>query len=86
VYGRVQLALLFSMQGVGKLLCAIVLLFCAYCIEDTNAQWRVAIIIGELVDGGNGNDSIIRFGGSRNDSIIRLGEVVMILSLGWGKS
>ena len=44
---RVQnLALVFSMQGVGKVLCALVLLFCYYCIEDTNLQWRIAILIG----------------------------------------
>lgn len=41
----VQLALLFSMQGLGKLLCALVLLCCVH-IKDTNAQWRVAILMG----------------------------------------
>jgi len=41
-----NLAAVFSMQGVGRLLCAVVLLICAYTIEDTNMQWRVAVIVG----------------------------------------
>jgi hypothetical protein len=44
-----QLALLFSMQGVGKLLCALVLLIAASSIQDTNVQWRFAIIMGQFV-------------------------------------
>jgi hypothetical protein len=35
-------------QGFGRLLCAIVLLLCAYFIDDPDLRWRVAIIIGAL--------------------------------------
>jgi hypothetical protein len=41
-----QLALVFSMQGVGRLFCAVVLLLCLY-IPNTDAQWRVAILMGK---------------------------------------
>ena len=43
-----NLAAVFSMQGVGRLLCAVVLLTCVRTIEDTNIQWRVAVIVGAL--------------------------------------
>lgn len=40
--------MVFSMQGVGKLLCAVALMFCANVVTDTNWQWRIAILIGKL--------------------------------------
>ena len=43
-----QLAAVFSMQGVGRILCAVVLLFSTYCIKDTNWQWRFAILMGAV--------------------------------------
>jgi len=43
-----NLAAVFSMQGVGRLLCALVLLISAFTIENTDLQWRVAIIVGAL--------------------------------------
>lgn len=43
-----NLAAVFSMQGVGRLLCAVVLLICAFTIKDTDMQWRVAVIVGAV--------------------------------------
>lgn len=43
-----NLAAVFSMQGVGRLLCALVLLLCAYFISDTDLQWRVAVVAGAI--------------------------------------
>ena len=42
----IQLAAVFSMQGVGRVLCGTVLMICAYYIKDTNIQWRIAIVMG----------------------------------------
>ena len=36
------------LQGVGRVLCAIVLLFSAYVITDTEWQWRFAILFGSV--------------------------------------
>jgi MFS transporter, PHS family, inorganic phosphate transporter len=43
-----NLAAVFSMQGVGRVLCAIVLVFSAHCIADPNWQWRFAILFGSV--------------------------------------
>ena len=43
-----NLAAVFSMQGVGRVLCAIVLLFSVHVITDTNWQWRFSILFGAV--------------------------------------
>jgi len=43
-----NLAAVFAMQGVGRILCAVVLLFSAYMIDDPNWQWRFAILFGAV--------------------------------------
>ncbi|EWM23885.1 hypothetical protein Naga_100161g5 [Nannochloropsis gaditana] len=43
-----NLAAVFSMQGVGRVLCALMLLVAAFTIEDTNWQWRFAILMGAV--------------------------------------
>jgi hypothetical protein len=43
---RWQLAAVFSMQGVGRVFCATMLLVAAFTIKDTNMQWRFALVMG----------------------------------------
>lgn len=43
-----NLAAVFSMQGVGRVLCALMLLVAAFTITDTHWQWRFAILMGAL--------------------------------------
>jgi PHS family inorganic phosphate transporter-like MFS transporter len=43
-----NLAAVFSMQGVGRVLCALMLLISAFTITDTHWQWRFAILMGAL--------------------------------------
>ena len=43
-----SLAMVFSMQGFGTLLCSVVLVFATQCISNSNAQWRFALAIGAL--------------------------------------
>ncbi len=43
-----NLAAVFSMQGVGRVLCAIVLVFSAYVIPDPNWQWRFSVLFGAV--------------------------------------
>jgi PHS family inorganic phosphate transporter-like MFS transporter len=43
-----NLAAVFSMQGVGRVMCALMLLVAAFTIEDTNWQWRFAILMGAV--------------------------------------
>lgn len=43
-----NLAMVFSMQGVGRVLCALVLLFSVHVITDTNWQWRFSILFGAV--------------------------------------
>lgn len=38
----------FLTQGVGRVLCAIILLISAYTIENTDWQWRFAILFGAV--------------------------------------
>ena len=44
----VQLAAVFSMQGVGRILCALVLVIVAHTIPDHNIAWRVAVVFGAV--------------------------------------
>ena len=41
-----NLASVFSMQGAGTLLCALVLVSVTYLLDDTETQWRVALAAG----------------------------------------
>ena len=43
-----NLALVFSMQGFGTLLCAIVLIIVTNCIDNYDTQWRMALAFGAL--------------------------------------
>jgi PHS family inorganic phosphate transporter-like MFS transporter len=43
-----NLAAVFSMQGVGRVLCGIVILFSVHVITDTNWQWRFSILFGAI--------------------------------------
>ena len=43
-----NLAAVFSMQGVGRVLCALMLMVAAFTIPDTNWQWRFAILMGAV--------------------------------------
>ena len=43
-----QLAAVFSMQGVGQLVCAVLLIIVAYSTSDPNVQWRVALAFGAV--------------------------------------
>ncbi|GAB5033602.1 inorganic phosphate [Nannochloropsis oceanica] len=43
-----NLAAVFSMQGVGRVLCALMLLIAAFTITNTHWQWRFAIIMGAV--------------------------------------
>jgi len=43
-----NLAAVFSMQGVGRVLCALMLIISAFAITNTHWQWRFAVLMGAL--------------------------------------
>jgi len=43
-----NLAAVFSMQGVGRITCALVLVIVAHTMTNYNAMWRIAVICGAV--------------------------------------